>query len=341
MEPPKGLPTISIVVPTYNSERVLRECLQSIECQNYPKEKIELIIADAGSTDKTLGIAREYTNNIVANPLKTGEAGKAIGVKNTKNEIVAFIDSDNVLPATDWLMTMIEPFSDESIVGVEPISYTHRRQDNHITRYCALLGMNDPICLFLGNYDRYSFISGKWTGMDVKQEDKGTYIRIELVEKNLPTIGANGFMIRRDELDKIEVGNYLFDIDMIFHLIRNGSNRFAKVKIGIVHLFSGSMSTFIRKQRRRIKDYTYYKQKGLREYPWSTFNKLGLLRFVTYTLLTIPLMMQVVRGYLRKHDIAWLLHIPACWFTLLIYGSHALEGFLREPTLEDRQNWSQ
>ncbi len=45
------LSSISIVIPTYNSERVLPLCLESIKEQGYPKEKIEIIIADGGFTD--------------------------------------------------------------------------------------------------------------------------------------------------------------------------------------------------------------------------------------------------------------------------------------------------
>jgi glycosyltransferase involved in cell wall biosynthesis len=77
-------PFISVVIPTYNSEKTLEMCLESIANQDYPKDKIEIIIADGGSIDRTLEIARRYTDKIFNNPLKTGEAGKAVGVKKSK-----------------------------------------------------------------------------------------------------------------------------------------------------------------------------------------------------------------------------------------------------------------
>ena len=43
------LPSVSIVIPTYNSAKVLGECLHSIVDQDYPKDKLEVIIADGGS----------------------------------------------------------------------------------------------------------------------------------------------------------------------------------------------------------------------------------------------------------------------------------------------------
>jgi len=84
-------PSISVVVPTYNSARTLGGCLESIKNQDYRGE-IKIIIADGGSTDSTLEIARKYTDKIYPNPLKTGEAGKAVGVKHAGGEIIALID---------------------------------------------------------------------------------------------------------------------------------------------------------------------------------------------------------------------------------------------------------
>ncbi|MBI5183741.1 MAG: glycosyltransferase, partial [Nitrospinae bacterium] len=151
-------PTVSIIIPTLNSARTLKDCLYSITIQDYPKDKIEIIIADGGSTDDTMAIINSFNPTnilVVPNPLKTGEAGKAAALKRANNQILAFIDSDNILQDEDWLKRMIEPFKDPEIIASEPIEYTYRASDSYITRYCALLGMNDPLCLFLGNYDRY------------------------------------------------------------------------------------------------------------------------------------------------------------------------------------------
>ena len=160
------VPSISIVIPTLNSESVLDKCLKSISSQKYPKSKIEIIITDGGSSDKTISISRKYKARIVTNKLKTGESGKACGVKVATGDLIALIDSDNILPNKHWLSDMVEPFTDKEIILSEPIRYTYRKSDPALTRYFALLGMNDPLCLFIGNYDRYSYTicaySGNW-----------------------------------------------------------------------------------------------------------------------------------------------------------------------------------
>ncbi len=317
----EDLPSISIVIPTYNSERTLVQCLESIIKQDYPRGKIEIIIADGGSKDKTLEIVEKFrVDRILHNPLRTGEAGKAVGVEVAKNEIILLQDSDNILNERGWLRRMVEPFEDASISGAEPLYYTYRKEDSLITRYCALLGMNDPLCLYLGNYDRYSYVTVKWTELMVKTRDNGSYLLLELNERNIPTIGANGFLVRREALRKVDYKPYLFDIDMVYQLIRIGQNSFAKVKIGIVHLFANNVGTFTRKTYRRIRDYLFYEKQKMREYPWRRLSRVRILKFAFYTLIMVPIIRDAVKGYRKMPDKAWLFHPLACWLTLFIYG---------------------
>ncbi len=63
--------TISIIIPTLNSARTLKDCLDSIAIQDYPKDKIEIIIADGGSTDDTMAIINSTNpTNILAAKLE-------------------------------------------------------------------------------------------------------------------------------------------------------------------------------------------------------------------------------------------------------------------------------
>ena len=109
-------PSISVVIPTLNCRLALEKCLKSISIQNYPKDKIEVIIADGGSKDSTINTAKKYKAMVINNPLKTGEAGKAIGVKAAKGDLIALIDSDNILPNNHWLSDMVTPFKDQEII---------------------------------------------------------------------------------------------------------------------------------------------------------------------------------------------------------------------------------
>ncbi|MBE9528142.1 MAG: glycosyltransferase family 2 protein [Proteobacteria bacterium] len=343
-------PTVTVVIPTLNSAKTMKSCLESITAQEYPADKLDIVIADAGSTDSTIeiiesvGAESKFPITVVPNPLKTGEAGKAAGLKSAKGAVIALIDSDNILFGSDWLKRMVEPFGDKRVVASEPIEYTYRKGDGYITRYCALIGMNDPLCLFLGNYDRYSAITGLWTEMPHKADDRGGYLAVEFDKERLPTIGANGFLIYRSVLESCDTGEYLFDIDVIYELLDKAIPSepvlFAKVKTGIIHIFSGDVKTFARKQRRRIRDYQYYNKLGVRKYPWKSHGRRGLVRFMLSCVTVVPLLLQSLRGFMRVPDSAWLFHAVACWVTLYEYGLGTISGLFGAKELT-REGWKQ
>lgn len=340
---PFELPTITVITPTLNAARTLALCLESIRGQDYPQGRVEIVLADGGSSDGTLEVARRYgVDRIVPNPLKTAEAGKAVAVDVSRNDILAFIDSDNLLDRPDWLRRMVAPFADPDIAASEPLEYSYRRTDPLITRYCALMGMNDPLCYFIGNYDRLNRISGRWTELPVRTEDRGDYLRVTLDERRIPTIGANGFLVRREPFLHTLYKPYLFDIDVVYDLIRDGHRQFAKVKIGIVHLFAGDGRAFARKQRRRVGDYLHYNRLNLRRYPWGGVSRFRLLNFILSTLLVVPLLVQIARGMARTPDRAWFFHLRACWVTLAVYGWTLLKAGVSGKTgAVDRKGWRQ
>lgn len=333
-------PSVSIVIPTLNSQRTLEFCLRSVRNQKYPRS-LEIIVADGGSTDKTIAIAKKYNVKVIHNRLMTAEAGKAVGYKGCRGEIVGFIDSDNVLPVSDWLSKVVSPFiKDNNILATEPVRFSYRRKDHWLTRYFALLGMGDPVNLFIGWYDKYSFITNKWTGMKIPTSNNKGYFSFYL-KKDVPTIGANGFFIRRRELLKYGVKDYLFDIDVLKTLAKREKIKVAKVDIGIVHLFSGDLSTFVRKQKRRIKDYMFFSKQGLRMKDSANFKLCwGIVKFVVLTILVFPLFIQALIGYFRKNDPVWLFHPVACWLTLLVYVGETIK-FPIFGGLYNRQGWKQ
>ena len=342
-----NLPSISVYMATLNAQATLEECLSHLALQDYPKDKIELVVGDGGSTDSTISIVEKYGGKVFANPLKTAESGKAVALREAKNELALTLDSDNFLPDNEWLRKMVAPFTDAEIMLSEPIKYTWRREGGYIERYCALIGMNDPVCLFLGNYDRWNYLTKKWTEVPHEEKDLGGYLKIKLTKKGIPTVGANGTIFRTAFLQKINTGKYLFDIDVIAkEIFEKGFIHIAKVKVGIIHTFcEANFGKFIRKQKRRIKDYTFHKKNKSRVFDWSKFEiggeaSFGLLQFLLYTILIFPLLIQSLIGYSRKKDSAWFFHLPACWVTLIVYTWGKFVGIFSQAEMS-RENWKQ
>ena len=335
---------VSFVIPTLNAGLVLESCLKSIKKQTISSNNYEIIIADGGSTDNTIKIATLYNSKIVKNPLKTAEAGKAVGVKKALGKYIALIDSDNILPTTNWLKTNIEILdNDETLIGSEPLFFTYRQNSGYIERYSALTGANDPYAFVTGVYDRKNYVNFKWTGLKIHQIDYPKYIKIELKPNSpIPTIGANGTIFRSEFLKENLKIDYLFDIDIISESLKINQIPlyFAKVKQGIIHTFcESSLKKFIRKQNRRITDYFYYQ--NLRQYNWGDTNKSGIIKFIFYTILIFPSLFDSIRGYIHKPDIAWFFHPIACFITLYLYTINTIKNRLGLLKQLNRNKWQQ
>ena len=336
-----GSPTVSVVIPTLNAEKYLEECLSALRGQSYPPDRVEILLVDAGSTDRTREIAKRMgVERVLDNPLRTGEAGKAVGVHAARGDLILMVDSDNILVGRDWLERMVVPFSDPAVISSEAIRWHYRREDHFINRYQALTGINDPLALFVGNYDRFSYLTGRWTDYPHTSEPRDGWERVELHPNYVPTMGANGYIVRREAFDVVPVDDYLFDIDFVFELVQAGRGTIARVDVPIRHYFCDSVARFYRKTRRRTDDYFYFAAQGRRSYPWTDRQRRGVVRFALSTILTLPLLVDVVRGFGRKRDPAWLFHIVACWITLVVYGVGTIRGRLR-PRMLDRHGWSQ
>ena len=84
-------PLVSVIIPTYNSEKTLPLCLESIKRQTY--KNIEVIIVDNFSVDRTVYIAKSYGVKIIQERAERGKA-KNIGLKLANGQFILFIDSD-------------------------------------------------------------------------------------------------------------------------------------------------------------------------------------------------------------------------------------------------------
>jgi glycosyltransferase involved in cell wall biosynthesis len=334
----RGLPGISILIPTLNAERYLDGCLGSVRSQDYPKSRIEIIVADAGSTDGTLDLLKNYgVDRVVPNPRITGEGGRAILNQLATKELILSIDSDNYLVGADWLRRMVRPLQeDDTIFAAEPMRWDYTRADPPMNRYFALTGINDPVSLFMGNYGRYSFLTGKWTEMPHREEERDGYLVAELEAGHVPTMGANGFLVRTEVLRENSTGDYYFDIDVVNELVGSGHRRVAKVDVALGHQFARDLASFRRKTRRRVEDFLYWREQ--RRYPWLSMGRGPIVRFVLYTLLTVPLLWQVARGMKKVRDRAWLYHVPVCWTTLWLYGWAVVRSAVRRAP-HSREGW--
>lgn len=114
---------VSVVVPTHNRKELLEKCLNSLFNQTYPREKYEVIVVDDGSNDGTEKLVKKFSRKAICRlryfkQEKLGPAkARNLGIKNAKEEVVAFID-DDCIANEDWLGHLIKCF-DNGVAGIE------------------------------------------------------------------------------------------------------------------------------------------------------------------------------------------------------------------------------
>jgi len=117
----------SIVIPAYNAEATISECIEALLLQSVPRSQFEVIVVDDGSTDTTQEIATSYGVKVLCQPHRGVGAARNLGVDQAQGEIILFTDAD-CAPGHDWIETLMQPFHDSEISGAKGIYKTCQRE---------------------------------------------------------------------------------------------------------------------------------------------------------------------------------------------------------------------
>ena len=158
---------ISVVIPTYNAEKKIKPILEKLSRLKKRKKISEIIVANDGSTDRTVEVSKKYAKIV---SLKQNQ-GKGVamreGVAEAKGDVIVFIDDSQFDP--DDIPKMIEKMKKTKarmVIGVRDFSIIpwYRRITNVLSRFIILLGTRkkilDPISGFRAIYKK-DFLSLK------------------------------------------------------------------------------------------------------------------------------------------------------------------------------------
>ncbi len=118
----KRFPKTSIIVPAFNEEKTLFKTISSLIRLDYPKDKLELIVVDDGSTDNTLKIAKQFiSKGVKVYTKKNGGKGETLnfGIKKATGEIIGCLDADSFVGRKS-LKKMVAFFEDSKVMAVTP-----------------------------------------------------------------------------------------------------------------------------------------------------------------------------------------------------------------------------
>lgn len=335
-----SLPTISVCIPTFNSSKTLEKCLSSIRDQKYPQERIEVILADGGSTDDTFAIAKKFKALVVKVPSdkQHAEYNRGVAFNKAKNELVLIVDHDNFLPDKNWILRMVEPLiSDKDIVASSTCYYDYSEKYDLMDRYFSLFGTSEPLPYYLGKADRLPFGIKRWSLLG-DSVDCGSYFAVtfENNPRKFPSVGSNGCLMRRElvsKYSKSDPENH-FPIDVMFDLVASGHNKFAFVKTSIIHLtHSQGLFKFLQRRVKFVLKYHFEDQSKRR---WSVFMKgdeFKLALFIIYSLTIVKPLFDSIRGYIRIRDVAWFVHPIMCFGTTIVYGYASINQLINQKKL--------
>jgi cellulose synthase/poly-beta-1,6-N-acetylglucosamine synthase-like glycosyltransferase len=262
----KITPTVSVIMAAHNEEKSLPSKLDNLRMMEYPRDRLQVIVASDGSTDRTANILREHASTVDSVILESAN-GKAYAinqaVKSASGEIFVFLDARQRV-APDAISNLVSCFADPSVGAVSGELLLDSDEETQ------------------------------------SSDGLGIYWKIEKLVRRLESasgsvVGVTGaiYAIRRSLYTEIPSGTILDDVFVPMHVARQGKRVvFQASALAYDRLSSTKGKEFSRKIRTLTGNYQL-----LRLAPWllSASNPL-LFRFVSHKLLrlAVPFFLLVI-----------------------------------------------
>ena len=186
-------PDVTFIITAYNEERRIKEKIENTVKKDYPREKLEIIVASDCSTDKTDDILKSYESygiRVIRSPERKGkDAAQMLAVKNASGEILVFSDVATILPP------------------------------NGITN--IVRNFYDPMVGCVSSVDKFIEPDGKISG-------EGAYVRYEMFLRRLETevntlVGLSGsFFAARREVCQDWAVDLQSDFNTLLNSVKTG-----------------------------------------------------------------------------------------------------------------------
>jgi glycosyltransferase involved in cell wall biosynthesis len=200
-EVPEDVPNVAIIIPCLNAEKWIARAIQSALDQGYPK--LEVIVVDDGSTDRSLEIIRSFGNRII---LETGVhrggcAARNVGLSVARATFVLFLDADDYLEGPALVGAILNSARTDADVIFLPIAFEYENGARDVFQYFD--GTQSPVDVFagwpLGRWVapcaviwRRDFVirAGGWNERVLRNQDGELILRAMLCD---PIVGASPY----------------------------------------------------------------------------------------------------------------------------------------------------
>lgn len=286
----KNLPKISFVIPTLNDAPRLLLCLTSIKKQDYPKNKIEIIIIDDKSTDNTLEIAKSFNATILINGKKDLYLSLTMGFHAATGDLVYQVDQDVELKDKTFIKKMVKPLMDDKSLTASFTRYYPNKKQSWVSRFLSYDPiLRDPI---------YQYFSPYLDKLIIKKTDE--YIVCDYSSRKIPSFTM--MMYRLKSLKKNPLWNYkrFFDHETVMAMIETGYVKYAYVpSAGLYHDHADNLLHLLKKRVRNLKNH-YLIEDSPYKYAWfdaSSFK--GIIKIVIWIIYANLIIPETIRGFIR------------------------------------------
>lgn len=178
--PDTSTPAVSVVLPVLNEERDIGRLLEQLLAQQEPPGGFEVIVVDAGSSDRTREIVQTQCDRwthvrLVDNPHRLSSAGRNIGARAARGRHVLYLDGHCSIPRKDYLVRLVEIFESSGAACLSRPQPLQRLAEGRWGRAIA-----DARHSFLG-HDRGSDIYGTRAAYTDPRSAGAAYVRDVLV----------------------------------------------------------------------------------------------------------------------------------------------------------------
>lgn len=336
-------PFLSIIIVTRNSQKTLSKALESIKKQAFPKEKLEVLVIDGRSEDKTRLIVKKFGYKIIDNPKIGFVPGKHLGFLIAKGKYAMYLDSDEELENPDSLKNKIAAFlSNKKIKAVTGNGYKNPGNFPWISHYLNEFG--DPFSYFMyrSTMNHKFFLSQLQQKYPVYSEDKNSVVFDFSKAKELPLLEfvEMGGMIDLSYFRRIfpQIKKNPTLIAHFLYLLKTQKALVAITKNDpVIHYCVDSLDKYLNKISWRVRNNIYNKDKlalsGFEGRDKSNSYKKFLFIPYSFTLI-FPIIDAVYLSFTRK-DLIFLIHPLLCIYTSLLIIYHYLRKLLNiKPNLK-------
>jgi len=186
--------TVSVIIPTLQEENYIEKTLSNLQKVTTP---IEIVVVDGGSSDKTLEIAKRFTDKVYSIRKRGISTGRNYGAKHANGDILIFLDTDVIFPL-DFVEKTQKVFEDSTVVGATcNIMPSHFRLDATLFFYFY----NKLLKVFtkIKPHSRGEFFAVR----------KSVFLRVKGFDENMPCLEDHDLANRLSKL-----GRFVFIPDL-------------------------------------------------------------------------------------------------------------------------------